>query len=420
MNENFDLVRKDGRLLYEYIRGSHLYNLHTVDSDTDTSGVYICTPNELLGMNNMGYKPQISDSKHDNTWFEIGEYARLLLKSNPTVLESLFIPKDKIIGNVHPFMQMFLDNKDEFISKQCFMPFYGYAASQIEKARGLNKKITQEQEGTDVERKSPYDFIYTFHNQGSTKVRNWLANHGLKQEYCGLVNIPNMHDMYGLYYDWGMHIINEKCILEDGLWDWSEENRLFSNLVTAYFSKRYNRGFNIRDIIDGINGGFIKPLGYKGIIKEDGSSNELRLSSIDNKDDIPLIYISYNESGYTAHCKRFNELQQWKKERNVKRYESNLDKNYDSKNMMHCFRMVHMAKEIAEGQGVNLERTWDREFLMDIRAHKFEYDDLIERLTKEKDEMNEAMRNSTIREKIDVNFVNDLLIDIRKKQLYSN
>lgn len=50
---------------------------------------------------------------------------------------------------------------------------------------------------------------------------------------------------------------------------------------------------------------------------------------------------------------------------NPKRYESNLDKNYDSKNMMHCFRLMHMAGEIAEGKGMILQRTWDRQFLMD-------------------------------------------------------
>ena len=47
MNANFDIIRNDGRLLYEYIRGSQLYNLNTLDSDVDTSGVYICTKEDL-------------------------------------------------------------------------------------------------------------------------------------------------------------------------------------------------------------------------------------------------------------------------------------------------------------------------------------------------------------------------------------
>jgi hypothetical protein len=76
---------------------------------------------------------------------------------------------------------------------------------------------------------------------------------------------------------------------------------------------------------------------------------------------------------------------------------------------------MHMGKEIAEGQGVILERTWDRDFLMDVRNHKFEYDELMEIVERDNKALDEAIANSNIKESIDVNFVNDLLIDIRKK-----
>jgi hypothetical protein len=148
----------------------------------------------------------------------------------------------------------------------------------------------------------------------------------------------------------------------------------------------------------------------------DANGNELRLSSIDDKDTRPICFISYNQSGYSSHCRLYAEYQTWVKERNPKRYESNLDKNYDSKNMMHCFRLMHMAGEIAEGKGMILQRTWDRQFLMDVRNHKFEYEEIIERLEEEKERMNQLMEQSTIREQIDTDLVNQLMIDIRKKQ----
>ena len=37
---SFEKIRQEGRLLYEYIRGSHLYGLNNKDSDIDTSGVF--------------------------------------------------------------------------------------------------------------------------------------------------------------------------------------------------------------------------------------------------------------------------------------------------------------------------------------------------------------------------------------------
>ena len=405
MNSNFDIIRNDGRLLYEYIRGSQLYNLNTPDSDIDTSGVFVCTEEELLGSlpgtdsarSGNTYKAQVSDSRHDNTWFEVGELLRLLMKSNPTVLESLFVPKNKIIGEIHPLMQMIIDNRDQFVTKQCFNPFFGYAKSQIEKARGLNKKIVNPVK----ERLTPYDFIYTFKGQGSTKFCNWLANRGLHQEFCGLVNVPNMQDVYGVYYDFGTHVANiEK---------W-EEDACFLSFACTYFNIE-----NLSATRDRLAG--IKPTNYRGVIHLDAKADEIRLSSIDNKGTKPICFISYNQRGYSTHCRQYAEYQDWVKNRNPKRYESNVDKNYDSKNMMHCFRMMHMACEIAEGQGVILERTWDREFLMDIRNHKFEYDELTQRLEAEQERMNLLMASSTIKEKVDIDFVNDLIVEIRRKQL---
>ena len=365
----FDIIRNNGRLLYEYIRGSHLYGLNNEDSDVDTSGVFVCTRDELFGC--FGYKPQVMDSRHDNTWFEIGELIRLLLKSNPTVME-------------------------QFISKQCFNPFFGYAKSQIEKARGLNKKIVN----PITERLTPYDFIYTFKGQGSTKFRDWLANRGLHQEYCGLVNVPNMHDIYGVYYDFGAHVAAYP--------DWKNDS-----LFLAYACE-YNNDKDIEETKNWLSETL--PIGYRGVINVDADGNELRLSSIDDKNTRPICFISYNQSGYSSHCRLYAEYQTWVKERNPKRYESNLDKNYDSKNMMHCFRLMHMAGEIAEGKGVILQRTWDRQFLMDVRNHKFKYEEIIERLEEEKERMNQLMEQSTIREQIDTDFVNQLMIDIRKKQ----
>jgi predicted nucleotidyltransferase len=390
----FDIIRNDGRLLYEYIRGSHLYGLNNEDSDVDTSGVFVCTRDELFGC--FGYKSQVTDSRHDNTWFEIGELIRLLLKSNPTVMESLFVPMEKVLGNIHPLMQMVIDNREQFISKQCFNPFFGYAKSQIEKARGLNKKIVN----PITERLTPYDFIYTFKGQGSTKFRDWLANRGLHQEYCGLVNVPNMHDIYGVYYDFGAHIAAYP--------DWK-----IDSLFLAYACE-YNKDKDINETKCRLSE--TSPIGYRGVINVDADGNELRLSSIDDKDTRPICFISYNQSGYSSHCRLYAEYQTWVKERNPKRYESNLDKNYDSKNMMHCFRLMHMAGEIAEGKGMILQRTWDRQFLMDVRNHKFEYEEIIERLEEEKERMNQLMEQSTIREQIDTVFVNQLMIDIRKKQ----
>ncbi len=394
---NFDIIRNEGRLAYEYVRGSQLYGLNTPTSDTDTGGVYLCKQEELYGC--FGYKPQVSDARHDNTWFEIGELVRLLMKSNPTVLETLFVPEDKIIGEVHPLMQMIIDHRDKFVTKQCFNPFFGYAKSQIEKARGLNKKIVNPME----RRRTPMEFVYTFHRQGSKPFGEWLEERGLKQRYCGLVNVPNMRDMYGVYYDFGQH-----CAVEE---DWRGGDA-FLRFAQDYFHLADEAA--VREYLE-----TLKPIGYRGMFNEEKDSNEVRLSSIDKPTTPPICFVAYNQDAYSQHCRKYAEYQRWVKERNPVRYESNISKNYDSKNMMHMFRLVHMASEIAEGKGVILKRTYDHDFLMDVRNHRYEYDELIERLQEEADRMNALMAASTIPDKIDPDFVNDLLIEIRRRQFHS-
>jgi len=403
MNDNFDKIKGEGRLMYSYIAGSHLYNLNNEDSDVDTKGIYLCTKEELLGLRGR-YHEQISDARNDNTWFELGRYCELALKSNPTVLEALFVPMEKIITPPNDILSPLFANKEQFITKECFKPFIGYAVAQIQKARGLNKKIVNPM----TERLTPFDFAYTFYKQGSTKIKDWLENRGLNKDFCGLVHIPNMHDTYGVYYDWGAHFEKEGITSFENL---INKNPKLASFITSFYE------LDIPAACDAIMQEkwfeeHKEVLHYRGMCLDEAT--DMRGSSV-SKGEEPLCHMVYNESGFKDHCKKYKEYQEWVKERNPKRYESNLDKNYDSKNMMHCFRLMHMGQEIAEGNGVNLERTWDREFLMNVRGHKFEYDELMEKLEADKEKLDNTIAESTIREKIDADFVNEILTEIRKK-----
>ena len=77
-----------------------------------------------------------------------------------------------------------------------------------------------------------------------------------------------------------------------------------------------------------------------------------------------------------------------------------------------------MGLEIANTGEVNIDRTnIDKDFLMRIRNAEFSYDELISYLDDKKAEMEEAMNKSKLPEKIDVEFVNNLLLNIRRKQI---
>lgn len=408
-------IEKNGLLLYRYKRGS-LAQGTFIDgkSDIDHCSVYLAPPSQLFGLG-FDYQDEVSDDSHDDCAWEFNKYMRLLLKSNPTVLESLFVD-DEFIEYEHPIITELKKYRDMFVTKKCFDSFGAYAVSQIKKARSLNKKILHDAE-RHIERRSAMDFCYTFYNQGSTKLSNWLAYRGLYADCCGLNKIPNIRDSYGVFYDWGKHFervgynydeaMNYYRFYEDN----DDDDKLRDDMKYCLGKYLYyNEDIEQPELSR-------KPIGYRGIFKDD-KSTEVRLSSIEDKNDKPICHMSFNKDGFIKHCKDYKDYVDWIEHRNPVRYDENKDKQYDSKNVSHSFRLMNMCIEIANGEGFKVNRRGiDREFLLDVKQHKYEYDDIIKMLDEKKKIMDEAIANSTLPNDIDVDFVNDFTIKVRKWQL---
>lgn len=411
-----------GEILYEYIRGSQLYHTNVATSDEDHGGIYIMPNEACLGLG-LDYQNEIKDESNDKCIWEVGRFLELALSSNPTVLEALFVPDDKVIYE-HPVIKELRKHRDVFVTKKCFAPFGGYAVSQIKKAQGQNKKIHWDIE--QMTRKTPLDFCFTFKNQGSENIQDWLKERGLDQRNCGLVNVPNMPDVYGVYYDWGQHIKLAGITKE---YFCNPDNYRIDSFIRTYMSEHdidnpFWEDMNAEDALEDGWNKYSKPIGgYTGIVSPNFDSNEIRFSSVE-KGQKPICFMTYNANAYATHCKKYKEYEEWKTHRNKARYESNLegemsgnaDMKYDCKNMMHCFRLMAMAKEIAEGKGVILDRTGiDRDFLLDVRNRKYGYSELQEKMLALKDEMDKAIENSTITDEIDARKVNNLLLEVRKQ-----
>jgi len=386
-------LENNNKLAYKFVRGSVLYNTNIDTSDTDYGGVYILPNEKLLGLPHF-YQDQVSDEKHDTTYYEFNRWVELLMKANPNALESLFVPRDKVIGEIHPAIQLIIDNRDLFLTKECFKSLSGYAYAQIQKCRGLNKKCVQ----PIMEKKDVLDFCYTFKDQGSQSIKEFLAERGFDQKYCGLVSIPNMKDVYGVYYDFASFIHFE------GLY---KEGKALHNVVSQHFGLSYDEAMKVYNRIK--NKEFF---GYAGIVHPEGKSNEVRLSSIP-KGEVPICFMTYNQQGYESHCRKYKEYYEWVEKRNPARYESNLKSNYDVKNVAHCVRLLHMGKELAEGKGFNVVRTWDRDMILDIRNHKYEYEEIIEYVEKVFAEMKELAEKCDLPKTVDIQKVNNLILQAR-------
>lgn len=305
-------------------------------------------PKELFY--SLEYTPQVANETNDIVYYELKRFIELLSKNNPNIIELLNIPEECILFRHH---LMDLVNKDIFLSKLCEQTFANYAYTQIKKAYGLEKKIVNPM---DEERKPVSDFCYVHVGNETYGLKEFLEERHYDQEKAGLAGVKHLKNCYNLYY-------NEGIV-------------------------------------------------YNGIFRKD-ESNDVCVSHIP-KGEEPVGLLYFNKDGYSVYCKQHREYWDWAAKRNDTRYNSTMShgKNYDAKNMMHVFRLLLMASEIATEGVINVRRH-DREFLLAIKNGEFEYDDLVERATALKEGLKDAYVAAALIDAPDMAMVNDLLIKMR-------
>ena len=123
----------------------------------------------------------------------------------------------------------------------------------------------------------------------------------------------------------------------------------------------------------------------------------------------------YNYLAFSQHCADYKRYWDWVKNRNPERFELNKGYNYDGKNCCACIRLMTMAKEMAEGKGMLLDRSnIDRDFLLSIKNHKITFKEVMDYMTSQEDIMLEAFEKSTLPDDVDSDKLDKILIQIRK------
>jgi predicted nucleotidyltransferase len=384
-----DYITNNNLILLEVIGGSHAYGTNIETSDEDRRGVYVAELDDILSGN---YPEQINDKTNDIVFYELSRFLQLVKTNNPNILELLNSPEDCIIYK-HNLFDNIIEHRNEFITKICGKSFGGYGVAQIKKAKGLDKK--QNWEKDKVTRKDVLDFCYVIEGDISIPFKLWNSNEERQFDvkFCGVSNVPNARDIYSLYYDgFAYNMFSENIDKLDR-----------DNLKKHFKQSGKPMGF-----------------GYKGIVKTGeglnvAESNQLRLSSIP-KGEKPICIISYNKDAYTQHCKDYLSYQEWLENRNEARYVDNKNhgQKYDSKNMMHCIRLIRMAKEIANGEGIKVRRL-DRDYLLSIRRGEVDLETLIKEAEESIIEMDNIFDESNLPNKVNPELVNNLLVKIRKE-----
>jgi uncharacterized protein len=282
----------------------------------------------------LAYTPQVSNESNDIVYYELKRFMELLARNNPNLIELLAVP-EKCVLYQHRLMEKM--RPEIFLSKLCEQTFANYAYSQIKKAYGLEKKIVNP---VAEERRSVADFCFVYVAKDARPFKKFVLESNFKEGNIGLAVIPHMKDCYNLYH----------------------------SLKHA----------------------------YSGVVKKE-DANDVCLSSIP-KGETPVGLLYFNKDGYSAYCKEYKEYWEWVSKRNEDRYNTTMahGKKYDSKNMMHVFRLLLMAREIAVEGRVNVLRS-DRDFLLEIKQGNFEYDELVAKAESLKNELPEIYRRSHYR-----------------------
>jgi uncharacterized protein len=298
----------------------------------------------------LDYTPQVSNATNDIVYYELKRFIELLSKNNPNIIELLNVPNEFVL-----FRDSIMDYIEPklFLSKLCENSFANYAFTQIKKAYGLEKKIVSPMDG---ERKSVLDFCYVYANSITFKFREFVDKNNYVQEKFGLSAITHLRDCFDLFYS--------------------------------------------------------TEIKYKGVQKSE-MANDIALSSIP-KGEKPIAILYFNKDAYSVHCKKYKSYWDWVEKRNEDRYNTTMyhGKRYDSKNMMHVFRLLTMAKEIALEGKVNVHRK-DREFLLKIKNGEFEYDELVAKAELLKTELGVIYQNSNLPNSPDLDKINNILVKMR-------
>jgi len=249
----------------------------------------------------------------------------------------------------HPVFDLI--KPEVFLSKKCELSFANYAVGQVKKARGLNKKIVNPE---PEQRKSLVDFCYVLEGQGSVLLTDWLDERGIASRDVGIVSAQHAPNLYSMYHD------------------------------------------------DGVQ--------YRGIFSPK-AQDEIICSSVEIEAK-PIGWMSCNYDAYKKHCKSHREYWDWVKHRNVDRYQTSNDVGYDAKNMMHTLRLLDVAEEIAS-EGLIRVRRPNREFLMQVREGKMEYEELLVLAEEKMSLVREAYAKSSLPDEPDYDMANELLQEMR-------
>lgn len=353
---NFDVEK---RTILKVKHGSHAYGLNTPESDIDYRGVCIEPFDHTVSVENNFEQLEEHVSKGfpvDSTIFGLFKFIRLAIPSNPNVLEILFVEESEI-EHIDEYGYKLINIRDKFLSKKAFFTFGAYSRGQLKRLENHRK---------------------------------WI------------INPPN----------------EPPSRIEFGLPASSEINADQKKAAFSAIQKKLDK-WNFKDMSEQDKSLRIE---FTSLMSDILAEMELG-KDVQFKCAGRLLGFETNFLEVLDKERRYKNLQdeyanylKWQKERNKKRYETEVKCLCDTKHASHLIRLYYEAIDLLNGNGLILKRPKEeRQFLLDIKQGKFEKEtfNVVSELQKKLDiDLNKALINSKLPQEADIKFIDNFMREL--------
>ena len=287
------------------------------------------------------------------------------------MLDLLFSP-ERCILKMEREWEIFVENRDLFISKKCRHTYSGYAFAQLRRINTHRKFLLE-----------------------PPKVKPLREDFGLPATSI----FPTAQLKAVVYSAMGDFLIEEEK--ENFL---SELDDVYSNYVMPIVNR------------------YIKP-DFRSLAMEylqvgiKSQANTLRaLGPSYIKDE--YIEMATRELQFYNADVEWRQYSSWMKSRNKARAELEVKYGYDTKHAAHLVRLIRMCNEILKTGKVNVDRTdIDAEELKAIRAGAWDYEKLEEYAKKMDDEAGELYKSSSLKRSPDIKKIKSLCTSVCEQYL---
>lgn len=386
-------------LIVKHYAGSHAYGTNIETSDVDFRGIFVANPVNIR----TPFFPirEAKDvSEEDTTIYELSNYMKLALDCNPNVLESLWVDASDITVTT-PEYELLRSYAPDFLSSKIAFTTSGYATAQLKRLTQSKKKanylpdlnelcaVLQRGLRNDIIDK---DFIFrecgehVLEYMHEHKYIEHQGNNILKTldellTYCSVVDHnkqrmrvvckPQQKDFVSLVQWFG----NDKTLRNHfKIADFKEHHRLIPYGKNTYGIYPANR-YELYDFVGNLN------TTYDESIRTDLGT--------------PLCIIKLNVDEFNRMNDEYHKFWEWRKNRNSIRLGMEEQFGLDLKHAMHLVRLLRIGEEVLT-TGQYLVKRPDAAELLDIRAGKWKYDELIKYADEKDRYVREVLYHKTV------------------------